>query len=63
MDVLLKSEKFIVFACCRQFKPQLIKSICGLKFFKCNSRCMFALLKGEENNLRNHVFMLISQAL
>ena len=36
------SEKFIVFACCRQFNPQLIKSICGLKFFKCNSRCMFA---------------------
>lgn len=36
------SEKFTVFACCRKFNPQLIISTCGLKFFKCNSRCMFA---------------------
>ena len=36
------SEKFTVFACCRKFNPQLIISTCGLKFFKCISRCMFA---------------------
>ena len=36
------SEKFLVFACCRQFNPQLIINTFGLKLFKCNSRCIFA---------------------